>query len=119
MNMSPMRLCDSGLFLKANDQLSMYDNDLIEIDCLSTGATQSGSQKSIIEIIGPQHKILKGLPCRNVPLSRSLNYLSPQKFISVTEVITSVNSSYVLIGGQNGSISICSSNLTLTPLKAM
>lgn len=35
------------------------------------------------------------------------------------EVITSQNSSFVLIGGKAGSISICSSMLQLTPLKAM
>lgn len=44
-------------------------------------------------------------------MSKSLNYLSPQKFISVSEVIASQNSSFVLIGGKSGSISICSSML--------
>ena len=77
VNMSPFKLCDNGLFLKANDQLSMYNNDRIELNCLSAEASLAGSQKSQIEFIGSQHKVLKGLPSRNIPLSRSLNYLSP------------------------------------------
>jgi hypothetical protein len=37
----------------------------------------------------------------------------------VTEVVSSTNTGFVLVGGMNGSISICSSLLQLTPLKAM
>jgi hypothetical protein len=44
--MSPFKLCDNGLFLKANDQLSMYDNDRVELNCLSAEASLSGSNKS-------------------------------------------------------------------------
>lgn len=52
LDLSPFKLCDNGLFLKANDQLSMYDNDRIELNCLSPEASLSGSQKSQIEFIG-------------------------------------------------------------------
>ena len=37
----------------------------------------------------------------------------------MTEVIASQNSSFVMVGGKLGSISICSSMLQLTPLKHM
>ena len=118
-DLNPMKLCDNGLFLKPNTTLSMYNNEDMLIEGLSADARLLGSEKAQKQLIGSQHKILKGLPSRNVPLSRSLNYLCPQKFISVQEVITSHNSSFVLIGGKSGSISICSSMLQLTPLKAM
>ena len=109
--MKPMNLCENGLFMKADGIISMYNNENVRLEMLSADVRILGSEKSQKQTIGSQHKLLKGLPSRNVPLSRSLNYLRPQKFISVQEVITSQNSSFVLIGGKAGSISICSSML--------
>lgn len=97
----------------------MYQNDNLRMDSLSADVRILGSEKAQKQAIGSSLKILKGLPSRSVPLSKSLNYLCPQKFISVSEVITSQNSGFVLIGGKSGAISLCSSALTLTPLKAM
>ena len=110
-DMKPMNLCENGLFMKADGIISMYNNENVRLEMLSADVRILGSEKSQKQTIGSQHKLLKGLPSRNVPLSRSLNYLRPQKFISVQEVITSQNSSFVLIGGKAGSISICSSML--------
>lgn len=62
----------------------------------------------------------KALPCENVSLNKSLNYLNAQKFFAVTEVLSSQNSGFVLIGGNNASVSICSASApTMAPLKTL
>jgi hypothetical protein len=60
------------------------------------------------------------MPSENTSLNTSLNYLNAQKFFAVTEVIASQNSGFVLIGGNNASVSICSASAaTMAPLKTL
>lgn len=102
-------MSDNGFFMKSADQVSHFDNPLVESHAASMDKAS----------LGRGNRIFRALPSQNIPLSRSLNYLLPQKFFSVNEIISSQNSGYVLVGGQNGSISICNSMIQVTPIKTL
>ena len=51
-DLSPMKLCENGLYLKADNILSMYNNENVRIDSLSADVRILGSEKSQKQIIG-------------------------------------------------------------------
>lgn len=45
-DLNPIKLCENGLYMKANNVMSMYDNENMMIEGLSADARLLGSEKS-------------------------------------------------------------------------
>jgi hypothetical protein len=113
-------LAENGFYLKSTELASTIHCPLLELtDFSPENFSFQKSEQHLKELLGPNNACLLALPSQNTPLYKSLNYLAPQKFTSVSEVVCSQNSSFVLVGGLNGSVSICSSQLHLIPIKTL
>lgn len=77
-------MCENGFYMKFQNKVSMYDNDRIELDCFSANLSLEGTEQSVKSVIGSQHKVLKGLPSSNMSLSKTLDYLSPTRFGTIS-----------------------------------
>lgn len=45
-DLRPIKLCENGLFMKPDNILSMYNNESVNMDCLSAQARILGSEKA-------------------------------------------------------------------------
>ena len=50
--MKPMKLCENGLFMKADGIVSMYNNENVRMDGLSADVRILGSERSQKQTVG-------------------------------------------------------------------
>jgi len=73
--LDPLQVCENGFFFKENVALQQFDGSPLEIQEIS--AHSINEQRNLETMLGRSHPQLKALFSENVPLARSINYMTP------------------------------------------
>jgi hypothetical protein len=94
-------LADQGFFYRENLTISQFENPSTEIADISDASLLTPAY--LRDQLGSSNRLLASLVCDNVPLHKTMNYISPKTLKhQALDVLSSCNSDLILTGFVNG-----------------